>query len=227
MALILNIETATKICSVAIGHDGEVLTEAEANTLQSHAAQLTCLIETCLKTAQLRLKELDAIAVSNGPGSYTGLRIGFSVAKGICYALDKPLITVDTLSALAWLTRKRVKKTGYYCPMIDARRMEVYTAIFEPELQMQQKPHAHILTSASFSGILKSQYPVICSGDGAAKFQRLLNHPRLIFSNTQCSAIGMVKLSQMAFNRANFANVAYSEPFYLKSPNITIAKKKI
>ena len=227
MALILNIETSTKICSVAIGNNGVVLAAIESERLQSHAAQLTLLIETCLKKAQLELIDLNAVAVSNGPGSYTGLRIGFSVAKGICYALNKPLITIDTLTALAWLTHHQVKKQAYYCPMIDARRMEVYTAIFNFDLEMEKPPYAHILKPTSFQDILEKGNLIVFSGDGAPKFQTIINSPNVIFSKTQCSAIGMVKLSQIAFKNAIFSDIAYSEPFYLKSPNITIPKKKL
>ena len=145
MPKILCIETATEICSVCLSIDGEAVALAETDKGFSHASTLTILIQKCLEEANLTLDNLDAVALSQGPGSYTGLRIGVSVAKGICYALNKPMIAIDTLEALAWACAKEEKQEAHYCPMIDARRMEVYTAMYNLKGEEEQSVNALIL----------------------------------------------------------------------------------
>lgn len=227
--MILNIETATPVCSVAIGENGKILVERTLKGRQTHASKLTLLIQECLTEIRISLQDLDAIAVSHGPGSYTGLRIGLSTAKGLCYTLEKPLITIDTLAALANVTRRNFPyNNAVYCPMIDARRMEVYTAIYDndgKELVVTQP--LIIENDAFFESYFKKNEVVIFSGDGSSKCQTIINHPKAKFVEQENSAIGMLQLAEAKFLKNDFADVAYSSPFYLKSPNITKPKRKL
>ncbi len=223
MPLILNIETATDIGSVCISQGSKVLTIKESTAPFSHAKETTLLIAACLKEAHLQLTDLDAVAVSSGPGSYTGLRIGFSAAKGICYALDIPLIGVDTLWALA-LASSKVAQGDWYIPMIDARRMEVYTAFFDKELTRIKAPHALILDERAFKSKGKQ---ILLSGNGSEKFQKISKHPKFIFTDIQCSAAHLAALAFKSYQFSRFESVAYFEPSYLKPPNITTSKKRL
>ncbi len=229
MALILNIETATPICSVAIGEDGKMIAEAnsESEGQQTHAATLTLLIEECLVTIGKTLNDLDAIAVSFGPGSYTGLRIGLSTAKGICYTLEKPLIAVSTLEALANITQQRFpNENAMYCPMIDARRMEVYTAIFDANGQEIKAVQPLVVENENFfETYFSDNQTVVFSGNGAAKCQSIITDPKAHFVTQENTAIGMLTIAERLYNQKVFEDVAYSSPFYLKSPNITKSKK--
>jgi tRNA threonylcarbamoyladenosine biosynthesis protein TsaB len=229
MALILNIETATKVCSVAIGEGGKVIAEAEMRGQQSHAGNLTLLIEQCLKVIGRTMQDLDAIAVSHGPGSYTGLRIGLSTAKGICYALEKPLITVKTLAALASVTAARFSdENAVYCPMIDARRMEVYTAIFDENGKQLKETQPLIVENEDyFEDYFINNQTVIFSGDGSEKCKTIINHKNAKFIIQENTAVGMVTIAERQFNESDFDDLAYSSPFYLKSPNITKPRKKL
>ena len=227
--MILNIETATAICSVAIGENNKILASRTLKGRQTHAAKLTLLIEECLTEVGITLHDLDAIAVSIGPGSYTGLRIGLSTAKGLCYTLGKPLITIDTLAALANTTKMNFgDAVAVYCPMIDARRMEVYTAIYDNNGQILQAVQPLIVENESFfQAYFSNHQTVIFSGDGANKCQSVITNQYAKFVEQENSAIGMLALVEKKFQLKDFADVAYSEPFYLKSPNITIPKKKL
>ncbi len=215
MALILCLETATKSCSVALAKDGDLLHfKNEVSEKYSHSEQLTLFIESILREQGIALVDLDAIAVSKGPGSFTGLRIGVSSAKGLCYALDKPLISVSTLEAMASGIQKKYPNK-VYCPMIDARRMEVYTAFFQAGKQLTDI-EAHIVETDSFSKIL-SKEEVLFFGDGADKCQGLITHVNAIFiTNVYPSAKDMAELAEKAFVQQQFENVAYFEPYYLK-----------
>jgi len=227
MANILLIETSTRVCSVGVARDGQLLALREDHSANySHSALLTRFIESALKEAGLSAKELDAVAVSMGPGSYTGLRIGVSAAKGICYALDLPLIAIDTLRAMAWqcLDQKReiILQTGdgklplLLCPMIDARRMEVYHAIFNEELKTIEPTQARIITDDSFSTLLKN-HRMVFFGDGAEKCTALLQHENTtVFNDVFPSVKGMVSAAFEKFSAEQFVDVAYFEPFYLK-----------
>ena len=157
MPLILNIESATDICSVCISKNAETLSLQEADKEYSHTSKITILIERCCAEAGITLKQLDAVAVSKGPGSYTSLRVGASTAKGICYALDKPLITIDTLQSIALATFKKAKQATFYAPMIDARRMEVYTSLFDKDLNLVQETHAKIIDEQSFQDYFQNE----------------------------------------------------------------------
>jgi tRNA threonylcarbamoyladenosine biosynthesis protein TsaB len=211
--MILNIETSTKNCSVALAHNGEVLAFKEmADQGYSHAEKLHVYIADTLQIADSNFSDLTAVAVSKGPGSYTGLRIGVSAAKGLCYALDIPLISVDTLAVLA----SQVKiESGKIIPMLDARRMEVYSAVFDEKHQQIKEVQAEILTEKSYQEINEPLYFV---GDCQEKCQTVLKKsnfhflPHFVFP----SAKDMVQLSFYKFQIQEFEDVAYFEPFYLK-----------
>lgn len=213
MSYILNIETATKNCSVAIAKNGTtILCKETAELGYSHAEKLHVFIEEIIAEAGITINDLSAIAVSQGPGSYTGLRIGVSAAKGLCYALQIPLISVDTLLVLA---SKVDKKDGFIIPMIDARRMEVYSAIFNSNKEKIREIQAEILTEESFSNISETVYLI---GDSTEKAKTILNKSNFIFLDEIVfpSANEMSAISYAKFQESNFEDVAYFEPYYLK-----------
>jgi tRNA threonylcarbamoyladenosine biosynthesis protein TsaB len=213
MALILNIETATKNCSVALSKEGKTIAIREIATQNfSHAEKLHVFIEELFAETNLKLQDLDAIAVSQGPGSYTGLRIGVSAAKGLCYALSVPLIAVDTLELLA---RKITVESGIIVPMIDARRMEVFCAFFDSNYNKIKETKAEIIDETSYQDISETMHLI---GDGAMKFKDVLTdakfqyYPEIEFP----SATEMALVSYEKFQNNQFEDVAYFEPFYLK-----------
>ena len=214
MALILNIETATKNCSVSISKNGKIIALKEINEGgYTHAENLHPFIEEVLKSANLKINNLDAVAVSKGPGSYTGLRIGVSAAKGICFAADKPLISIDTLKILASQLKN---ENGFIIPLLDARRMEVYSAVFDYKHQLIRKVAAEILTPDSFKDYLAID-KVYFLGDGTDKCQTIINHQNakfLLDCFPSAKEIGI--LAEEKFNNNDFEDVAYFEPFYLK-----------
>ncbi|WP_396143076.1 tRNA (adenosine(37)-N6)-threonylcarbamoyltransferase complex dimerization subunit type 1 TsaB [Flavobacterium sp.] len=213
MGYILNIETATKNCSVALAKNGEtILCKEMAEQGFSHAEKLHLFIEEIIKEAGITFSDLSAVAVSQGPGSYTGLRIGVSAAKGLCYALEIPLISVDTLTVLA--NQLQIEK-GIIIPMIDARRMEVYSAIFNVKKEMIREVQAEILTDSSFSDIDDAVYFV---GDSNEKAKKILSKSNFNFVDTifYPSAQEMSAISYRKFLDNSFEDVAYFEPYYLK-----------
>lgn len=217
--LILQLETATTMCSVALASNGELLALKELNERNVHASQITLFIEEVMKAAGKTYKDLDAVSVSKGPGSYTGLRIGVSTAKGLCYGLDIPLISVDTLRAMAvGLLEKYpdIHSKTLLCPMIDARRMEVYTALFDTDLNPVEAVSAKILDEQSFDKYL-ANHQVIFFGDGAGKCQPLYsNHPNYRFEEFENSAAHLSTISLKKLVNGEIENMAYFEPFYLK-----------
>jgi len=219
MALILNIETATDVCSVVVALDGKILAIREESSGQSHAKLLTTFISECIKEAGFELADFHAVAVSKGPGSYTGLRIGVASAKGICYALNKPLISVNTLQSLAcnFLRINKITPGSWLCPMIDARRMEVYTAFFNEDLNFEKETSAEIIGPGSFHEILKS-HKVNFFGDGMEKTRQIfVNDTNAhFFSDIIPSAAGMIPFSEESYKKAIFEQTAYFEPYYLK-----------
>ncbi len=225
MTKILCIETATEICSVSLSHEGKTIALAETDKGFSHASTLTILIQKCLDEVNLTLNDLDAVALSQGPGSYTGLRIGVSVAKGICYALDKPMIAIDTLEALAWACANEEKQDVHYCPMIDARRMEVYTAMYNLQNEEEQSVNALIVETNAFEDIFSKEETIIFCGNGAEKCKPLLTSSFAKFSPIICSAKHLSFLAKKYFDEGKFCDVAYFSPLYYKSPNITIPRK--
>ena len=213
MAIILNIETATKNCSVSLSKSGKTIFFKEhADQGYSHAEKLHVFIDQVIKECQINISEINAVAVSKGPGSYTGLRIGVSAAKGLCYALNIPLIAVDTLEILA---NQVQKKDGLIVPMLDARRMEVYSAVFNNDLEKISETKAEILSTDSYAEINEKIYFV---GDCQEKCQTVLTKnnfeflPEIVYP----SANEMSKLSYQKFENKQFEDVAYFEPFYLK-----------
>ncbi len=224
MNYILNIETATKNCSVALAQEGKIILCKEiAEEGYSHAERLHVFIEEIIQEAGIAFQDLTAIAVSQGPGSYTGLRIGVSAAKGLCYALNIPLIAVDTLQVLA--SQASISE-GVIIPMLDARRMEVYSAIFNPNLVKQREIQAEVITEASFETISE---PVYFVGDCAEKCQSVLVKPNFVFlpEIKYPSAKEMSTLSFAKFQQSDFVDVAYFEPYYLKDFMITTSKKVV
>jgi len=215
MGLILNLETATTNCSVCISKDEQILAIRENNTPNySHAEQLHVFIKECTVEAGCELSDLDAIAVSKGPGSYTGLRIGVSAAKGLCYALDKPLISIATLKSMA--SQISTAKKEIVIPVLDARRMEVYAAIFDAELNQIRETKAEIIEANSFSDYFNYE-KVHFVGSGAEKIKSMLNHNHLVFhTEVVPSAKDMAILSNEKLNIGEFEDVAYFEPYYLK-----------
>ena len=222
MTYILNLETATKNCSVSISQNGQtILCKEMAEAGYSHAEKLHVFIEECIKESNISFKDLSAIAVSQGPGSYTGLRIGVSAAKGLCFALDLPLIAVDTLQVLA---SKLSISDGVIIPMIDARRMEVYSAIFNSKLEKIREVQAEILTESSFEEISETIHFV---GDCAEKAKTVLTKSNFIFQEEIIypSANEMSELSYKKFQENKLEDVAYFEPYYLKDFMATVSKK--
>ncbi len=212
--LILNIETSTTNCSVSLSKEGETLVlKEDYNNGFSHAEKLHIYIDDVLKKAKIALSDLDAIAISKGPGSYTGLRIGVSAAKGLCYALDKPLISIPTLEALA---HQISIEEGVIVPMLDARRMEVYSAIFDSQHRQIRDTQAQILDNASFAEYL-DKGKVYFIGNGVEKTKTLIAHPHAVFvDNKLPSANEMSLLAYNKYKKNDFEDVAYFEPYYLK-----------
>jgi len=214
MALVLNIETATTNCSVSLSKDGETLVLKEDNSLgYSHAETLHLFIDEVFKVLNIKPSGIDAVAVSKGPGSYTGLRIGVSSAKGLCFALDKPLIAIDTLESLA---HQVSIKEGFIVAMLDARRMEVYSAIYDANLEGYRGVEAEILTEKSYSSLLETN-KVYFIGSGVEKTKGLIQHPNAVFIEGKLpSANEMASLAEFKYKKSDTEDVAYFEPYYLK-----------
>ena len=224
MSLILNIETTTKNCSVSIAEEGKLLALKELNDGNySHGEQLHMFIKEVIEEAKRELNELDAIAVSKGPGSYTGLRIGVSTAKGLSYSLDKPLISISTLASLANLVS--VDENVVIVPLLDARRMEVYSAVFDKNHNQVREIRAEIINEDSFSEYL-IKGKVYFLGDGAEKCKSVIKNENAIFLDDYfLSAEQMVKLSYEKYKKSDTEDVAYFEPFYLKDFMVTKSEK--
>jgi tRNA threonylcarbamoyladenosine biosynthesis protein TsaB len=228
MALILNIDTALEIASVMLAEDGKPLSHLYNDKQQDHAVWVHVAIEEICKTANRSLANIDAVAVSNGPGSYTGLRVGLSTAKGLCYALHKPLIAVPTLEIIAAGIIEQEKNnpsTGeknsagleksLIVPMIDARRMEVYTAVFDSRLTEIEPAKALVLEGNSYEELL-GKNTLIFGGNGANKWSEICKSPRAVFSKYNYNTLIMCNLSESLFKKQAFADLAYSEPLYIK-----------
>ncbi|QSW90593.1 MULTISPECIES: tRNA (adenosine(37)-N6)-threonylcarbamoyltransferase complex dimerization subunit type 1 TsaB [Flavobacterium] len=223
MSFILNIETATKNCSVSIAKNGEtILCKEIAEEGYSHAEKLHVFIEEVIAESGISVQDLNAVAVSQGPGSYTGLRIGVSAAKGLCYALNIPLIAVDTLQTLA---SKAAVSEGKIIPMLDARRMEVYSEVFNANLEVERAIEAEIITEDSFSEYTEKIYFV---GDCAEKCKSVLTKDNFVFLEDIKfpSANEMSKISYDKYQKSDTVDVAYFEPYYLKDFMMTTPSKK-
>ncbi|MFY7734770.1 MAG: tRNA (adenosine(37)-N6)-threonylcarbamoyltransferase complex dimerization subunit type 1 TsaB [Bacteroidia bacterium] len=228
MTHILSIETATEICSVAIAKNGETIALVEDTLGNNHASQLHILVAKALEQSNLQFSDLQAVAVSKGPGSYTGLRVGVSAAKGYCYALKIPLIAINTLQSLAnGFRQNNPSYSDLVCPMIDARRMEVYCALFNQKLNEVLPTQAKIIDEESFIEQL-SQNQITFIGNGAAKCQNTITSVQAKFDiSVRCNASYLSHLAQEAFNQNTFEDVAYFEPYYLKDFIGTVAKKLV
>jgi tRNA threonylcarbamoyladenosine biosynthesis protein TsaB len=234
MALILNIETSTEVCSVAIARNGSVIHSRQNLSGQNHAMLLTVYINELLVESNLTMEQLDAVAVSGGPGSYTGLRIGVSVAKGLCYASRLPMIAITSLEAMAHYVITNRKNFQYqemgnalFCPMIDARRMEVYTSFYDVNGVQIREIQADIIDHQSYLPYLENN-TVFFFGNGAAKCRDAISHPHAIFiDGIITTAENMVSLAERDFKLQKFVDVAYYEPFYLKDFVATIPIKNI
>jgi len=221
MSLILQIETATTVCSVALAEEGNILAYKEVEQRNIHAEAITVFIDELFQTTSKQYKDLYAVAVSCGPGSYTGLRIGISVAKGLCFALDKPLIAIETLEAMTdgMIAQHTLDddRNVLLCPMIDARRMEVFTAVFDSNGNRVKNTSAEIIDGNSFSDLLNDN-KMIFFGDGAEKCREVLGSKVnvQIISGFQNSARYLTKKAAEKYLAGNFVDVAYFEPYYLK-----------
>ncbi len=234
MALILLIETGTDICSVGIARDGELLSLRESDRGRDHARQVAAFVDEALEEMGLQPEALDAVAVGKGPGSYTGLRIGVSFAKGLCYGIGRPLIAIGSLDALTEVAREDYEAgivdverwdEATLCPMVDARRMEVYTQLFNAAGEAVSEVEAKIIDDESFRDERTSGRPFVIFGNGAAKCSEVLEGATLI--DVAPSARGLARLAEEAFVAQKFEDIAYFEPFYLKDFVVTTSKKKL
>ena len=228
MGLILSIETSTDICSVALSKEGITVAEQTITQGQSHASSLTVIIEALFNgKGRPDIKMLDPVAVSCGPGSYTGLRIGVSTAKGICYGLNIPLISIGSLQVLAAAVENRDNQPLHIAPMIDARRMEVYTALYNSQLELETPVEAMVIDESAFAEQL-SREEILFVGNGAQKCMSVIKHPNAKFiADLHPLATNMGKLAYAAFLRERFEDVAYFEPYYLKDFVAVVAKNKV
>lgn len=228
MVLILALETSSSICSVALFQEQKLLALSELQLEKSHSTHSTVLISQMLENCNLNLCDISAIAISGGPGSYTGLRIGSAITKGLCYSLDVPLIEVSTLHALAYAHIQVIPAAQHYlfCPMLDARRMEVYSCIFNSDLHELFPANPVILTNSTFKEFLIKQ-SIVFFGSGAVKFQNLLGvNPQALFvTSLPLSAASLGALAYIKFMNQQFENLAYYEPFYMKEVYITSGSK--
>lgn len=233
MSLILCIETGTDICSVGIARDGELMSLRESDQGRDHAKQVAVFVDELFRETGVKPDELDAVAVGMGPGSYTGLRIGVSFAKGLCYGLNIPLLAVGSLEALTDVAIKDyeagiIQVEGWdealLCPMVDARRMEVYTQIFNSRCESQSEVSAEIITEDSFSQ-WRAKGKLVIFGNGAAKCQEML--PDAIYIDVAPSARGLTRIAHQLFEAGKTEDIAYFEPFYLKDFVVIPSKKKL
>ncbi len=220
---IIHIESSTEWCSVALAKHGDCIALKETDQPRSHSSLLSVYINDIIQENRLTYSDLNAVCVSIGPGSYTGLRVGLSTAKGICYAQGIPLIALDSLEILAF--QEGDQPDHFIVPMIDARRMEVYTSVYEGSNKKQLAgPFSHIITERSFGEYLKTKNLILC-GNGAKKALDLLESDRISLGNTRTSAKAMCELGYQEYLKNEFKDTAYISPQYLKPPNITTAKK--
>ena len=234
MALILCIETGTDICSVGIARDGELISLRESDEGRDHARQVGVFVDELLEEMGLQPDDLDAVAVGKGPGSYTGLRIGVSFAKGLCYGIQKPLLAIGSLDALTEVAREDYEAgildiedwdDAVLCPMVDARRMEVYTQRFNSQGESESEVSAEIITAESFMAERASERPFVIFGNGAKKCEEVLSGAQWV--SVAPSARGLVRLAEEAYAAEKFEDIAYFEPFYLKDFVVTASKKKL
>jgi tRNA threonylcarbamoyladenosine biosynthesis protein TsaB len=219
MIVILSIDTAIDTASISLSVDGELLGAANNNEQREHAAFVQPAIHQLLQQNSLSIRQIDAVAVVAGPGSYTGLRVGMASAKGLCYALNKPLITLSTLEIMAagaiGLINDQAWDATLVCPMIDARRMEVFTALYDLDMNLLAGPFARTLNAFSFEKELLNSR-VLFTGNGVAKWKPICNHHNASFSSLVSNTLAVNTLAYKKYKNKDFADLAYSEPFYLK-----------
>jgi tRNA threonylcarbamoyladenosine biosynthesis protein TsaB len=223
MALLLNIDTALGTASACLSTEEKVLLFVENNDQKDHASWLHTSIAAMLQQTGMKTTDLSAVSVSIGPGSYTGLRVGLSAAKGFCYALNIPLIAVGTLDMIAFAVKEEA--TEFICAMIDARRMEVFTALYDKNLRQIHAPSAMIIDTERFSTALDKNKVLFC-GNGSKKLQGILSHPNASFSDTAMTSLHLSAIAYQLYREKQFADLAYTEPLYLKefySPDRKIA----
>ena len=234
MSLILCIETGTDVCSVGIAKDGELLSLRESDEGRDHARKVGVFVDELLRETGIAPDELDAVAVGKGPGSYTGLRIGVSFAKGLCYGVRKPLVAVGSLDALAEVALEDYEagilsvpdwEHACLCPMVDARRMEVYAQVFDAEGRPQSEVSAEVVDAGSFAAFRGQGRPFVIFGSGARKCAGIL--PDAVLVEVAPSARGLARLAQRALDAGCTEDIAYFEPFYLKDFVVTTSKKKL
>lgn len=224
MPLLLHIDTAVENASVGISQNSKLLGMTENKNQKDHAAWIQPAISSLIQTTGFNLQQLDAVAVSNGPGSYTGLRVGLASAKGLCYALNIPLLTLSTLEVMTIAALNLQSTYDYYCPMIDARRMEVFTALYDKNLNSILSPHARIIDEKSFAKEL-AMHKIIFFGNGAEKCRNLIQQPNALFEVIEHNVSFMIKLAEEKMNAKDFADLAYCEPFYIKDFHTVPSKK--
>ena len=218
MSLLLNIDTAFETACVCISRSAEIITLEKNHNQKNHASFLQPAIKQACSTAGIQLSDIDAVAIANGPGSYTGLRVGLASAKAICYALHKPLILLNTLDILAYALKENTLHTEpdiLFCPLIDARRMEVYTALYDVHLNLV-KEHAAVIVNDHFLEEEKENYRIVAGGNGSFKLQSLPARENIICVPAEAEMTYFVKLAHRAFGSNTFSDIAYSEPVYLK-----------
>lgn len=234
MSLILCIETGTDICSVGIARDGELISLRESDEGRDHARKVGVFVDELLRETDIAPDDLDAVAVGKGPGSYTGLRIGVSFAKGLCYGLQKPLIAIGSLDALAEVAREDYEAgildveawdRALLCPMVDARRMEVYAQVFDTEGHALNEVSAEIVDADSFAAFRHGDRELVIFGSGARKCADVLPDATLV--EVTPSARGLARLAQQALDEGQTVDIAYFEPLYLKDFVVTTTKKKL
>ena len=226
MSKILNIETSTTVCSVSLSENGICKCVRENFDGNNHSELIGVFVQGILAEAAIEPKDLDAVALSIGPGSYTGLRIGTSFAKGLCYGSDLKLITIPTLKIIAQNAKEKysIEDDALICPMIDARRMEVYSVVYDASLGEVRETQPDIIDENSFAEILKDKKVYFC-GNGAAKCKQYITHENAVFlDEVYPLATSMIALAEDAYSKKDFADVAYFEPFYLKAAHVTMPK---
>lgn len=233
MSLILCIETGTDICSVGIAKDGELLSLRESDEGRDHARKVAVFVNELLEQTGITPDDIDAVAVGKGPGSYTGLRIGVSFAKGLCYGMQKPLVAIGSLEALTEVAREDYEAgiisvedwtNARLCPMVDARRMEVYSQVFDAEGRALTEVEAKVIGADSYSEMRDGSRPFVIFGNGAAKCADVLNGAVMV--DVAPSARGLARLSQVALDEGRTEDIAYFEPLYLKDFLVIKSKKK-
>jgi tRNA threonylcarbamoyladenosine biosynthesis protein TsaB len=227
MSLLLHLETATDICSVGLSYGEELISLVETDEIRDHARVIALMIRDVMDQSGYKLDQLDAVSISEGPGSYTSLRVGTSAAKALCFGLDKPLITINTLYSLALAATDNEPEYSYYCSMIDARRMEVYLSLFGKDMVNIIDNQAIVLNETLFESYLEPGAKVLILGNGSAKALDLFKGKNVSRTPLLCSAKHLVKPALDKYKRGIFEDIAYFSPNYIKSPNITQAKNKL